>query len=72
MTNGTRFAANNIGAGLLIAASGILLSVPAVLLTLFNGRMPGYLVMLSASHYSAAAIIAALAPHGSFEVPAVP
>lgn len=66
-----QIAANNIGAGLLIAASGILLSVPAVLLTLFNGFMLGYLVMLSASHYSAAAIIAAFAPHGIFELPAI-
>lgn len=66
-----QIAANNIGAGLLIAASGLLLSVPSVLLTLFNGFMLGYLVMLSASHYSAAAIIAALAPHGIFELPAI-
>lgn len=66
-----QIAANNISAGLLVAASGILLSVPSVLLTLFNGFMLGYLVMLSASHYSAAAIIAALAPHGIFELPAL-
>jgi stage II sporulation protein M len=66
-----QIAANNIGAGLLIAASGILLSVPAVLLTLFNGFMLGYLVMLSASHYSAVAIVAALVPHGIFEIPAI-
>lgn len=66
-----QIAANNIGAGLLVAASGILLSVPSVLLTLFNGFMLGYLAMLSASHYSAAAIIAALAPHGIFELPAI-
>ncbi|MFW5437189.1 stage II sporulation protein M [Paenibacillus apiarius] len=66
-----QIALNNIGAGLLIAGSGILLSVPAMLLTLFNGFMLGYLVMLAASHYSAAEIIAALAPHGIFELPAI-
>ncbi|WP_019424440.1 stage II sporulation protein M [Paenibacillus sp. OSY-SE] len=66
-----QIALNNIGAGLLIAGSGILLSVPAMLLTLFNGFMLGYLVMLSASQYSMAEIIAALAPHGIFELPAI-
>ncbi|MBD8497207.1 stage II sporulation protein M [Paenibacillus arenosi] len=64
-------ALNNIVAGLIIAASGLLLSVPTIMFLLFNGIMIGFISVLATSFSSVETILAGLLPHGILEIPAL-
>ncbi|MFS0841041.1 stage II sporulation protein M [Paenibacillus sp. 1P03SA] len=64
-------AANNIGTAFIVAASGILLSIPTVLLLLFNGLMIGFVIVLSTAVHSWPVILAGLLPHAILEIPAL-
>ncbi|TVX93849.1 stage II sporulation protein M [Paenibacillus agilis] len=62
---------NNIVTGLIIAASGILLSIPTIMFLLFNGIMIGFVSVLASSFSSVETILAGLLPHGILEIPAL-
>ncbi|MBH5316316.1 stage II sporulation protein M [Paenibacillus sp. GSMTC-2017] len=64
-------ALNNIAVALLIAGTGILLSIPTIIMLLFNGIMIGFIIMLSAAVHSYPTLLAGLLPHGILEIPAL-
>ncbi|MEC0245168.1 stage II sporulation protein M [Paenibacillus chitinolyticus] len=64
-------AVNNIGTAFIVAASGILLSIPTVLMLLFNGLMIGFVIILSSAVHSWPVILAGLLPHAILEIPAL-
>ncbi|GKU79015.1 stage II sporulation protein M [Paenibacillus sp. L3-i20] len=66
-----RLALNNIAVALLIAGTGFLLSIPTIIMLLFNGLMIGFIIMLSTAVHSFPTILAGLLPHGILEIPAL-
>lgn len=69
--NWYELAVNNIGAALLIAISGILFTIPTIILLFLNGLILGFTIVLSLPIHSVTTIIAALLPHGILEIPAL-
>lgn len=64
-------ALNNIGVALLIAGTGLLFSIPTIIMLLFNGLMIGFTIILSAAVHSFPTLLAGLLPHGILEIPAL-
>lgn len=64
-------ALNNMGAALLIAGTGLLFSIPTIIMLLFNGLMIGFIIALSAAVHSFPTLLAGMLPHGILEIPAL-
>ncbi|UHA72410.1 stage II sporulation protein M [Paenibacillus sp. 481] len=65
------YATNNIRTAFIIAASGILLSVPTIFILFSNGLIIGFVIALSSAVHSYPTILAGLLPHGLLEIPAL-